>query len=75
MSKVKKDRFKNRYHQLVEKIFFDRYVDGDLEVLFERLEINSAAKDLGIDLLLSFHNFLTLSLSPMPTKWASSSLR
>lgn len=50
MSKDKKERSKNRYHQLVEKIFFDKYVDGDLEVLFERLEINSAAKDLGIEL-------------------------
>lgn len=50
MSKDKKERSKNRYHQLVEKIFFDKYVDGDLEVLFERLDINSAAKDLGIEL-------------------------
>ncbi|MCZ6333738.1 hypothetical protein O5173_25580, partial [Escherichia coli] len=50
MSKDKKDKPQNRYHQLVEKIFFDKYVDGDLEVLFERLEINRAAKDLGIDL-------------------------
>nr|WP_319923567.1 hypothetical protein [Klebsiella pneumoniae] len=32
VSKDKKERSKNRYHQLVEKIFFDKYVDGDLEV-------------------------------------------
>ncbi|WP_220269979.1 hypothetical protein, partial [Klebsiella pneumoniae] len=50
MSNGKKDKAKNRYHQLVEKIFFDKYNEGFLEIPFERLDINSAAKELGIDL-------------------------
>jgi hypothetical protein len=40
----------NRYLQLIEKIFFDRYKDGDEEINFEREDISLAAQVLGIKL-------------------------
>ncbi len=40
----------NRYLQLIEKIFFDRYNDGDCEINFERKDIKLAAEALGIEL-------------------------
>ncbi|WP_158003965.1 hypothetical protein [Aeromonas salmonicida] len=39
----------NRYLQLIEKIFFDRYNDGDNEINFERKDIKPAAEALGIE--------------------------
>jgi hypothetical protein len=39
-----------RYHQLIEKIFFDKYQEGVTEIPFERSALNEAAKSLGIDL-------------------------
>lgn len=38
----------NRYHQLIEKIFFDRYTKGATEIPFERTALKAAAKELGI---------------------------
>lgn len=40
----------NRYSQLIEKMFFDHYVDGDTEVAWQRTELKPAAKHLGIEL-------------------------
>lgn len=40
----------NRYEELIEAVFFDRYNDGDVKVAFERSDIESAARNLGIDL-------------------------
>ncbi len=40
----------NRYQQLIEKLFFDRYVDGATQVFFNRDDISPAAKALGIEL-------------------------
>lgn len=40
----------NRYSRLLEHIFFDHYVQGAREVLFERDELEPAAKKLGIAL-------------------------
>lgn len=41
---------KNRYSQLIEKIFFDKYKKGDIKVEFLRTDIENAAKTLKIDL-------------------------
>lgn len=41
---------KNRYTQLIEKIFFDNYQRGSRSVSFRRAEIEKAAKALKIDL-------------------------
>lgn len=38
----------SRYHQLIEKIFFDGYKKGATEILFERTALKDAAKELGI---------------------------
>ena len=40
----------NRYFAIVEKIFFDRFVEGDREVEFARTDIETAAAELSIDL-------------------------
>ena len=40
----------NRYSALIEKIFFDRFADGARQLEFERVDIESAASDLGIKL-------------------------
>lgn len=40
----------NRYHALIEKIFFDHYEKGAKSINFERTDLEDAAKDLGIDL-------------------------
>jgi len=40
----------NRYQQIVERIFFWHYKDGDREVLFERKDMERAAQELGIEL-------------------------
>ncbi|MFZ2447032.1 MAG: hypothetical protein WAW37_11795 [Syntrophobacteraceae bacterium] len=41
---------KNRYHQIIERIFFAHYVEGAEEVPFERDELVTTAKELGISL-------------------------
>lgn len=41
---------KNRYSQLIEKIFFDNYVEGSKRVDFLRTDIEKAAKSLKINL-------------------------
>lgn len=45
-----KAQTQSRYHQLIEKIFFDGYAEGAREIAFERNDLKTAAKDLGIDL-------------------------
>lgn len=40
----------NRYHALIEKIFFDHYQPGATSIDFKRTELKSAAIALGIDL-------------------------
>ena len=40
----------NRYDQLIEKVFFDHYSDGDVSVKFVRDEFEPAALELGIKL-------------------------
>jgi hypothetical protein len=40
----------NRYHQLIEKIFFDGYRSGVTEIDFERTALKTAARDLAIEL-------------------------
>lgn len=40
----------NRYLQIVEKLFFRRYQEGDREVEFERSDIETVAAELGIKL-------------------------
>lgn len=41
---------KNRYIQIIEHIFLERYRDGDREVVFRREDIRGAADQLGIEL-------------------------
>ena len=41
---------KNRYDQLIEKVFFDNYSKGSNEVNFEREEFGPIARELGIKL-------------------------
>ena len=43
-------RARNRYQALIENIFFDHYREGETTFEFDRTEIKSAAKSLGIDL-------------------------
>jgi hypothetical protein len=45
---VDKAKAKNRYDQLIEKIFLDRYTAGATEVPFERTALEITAKELGI---------------------------
>lgn len=40
----------SRYHQLIEKIFFDGYAKGAIEIPFARSELKTAAKELDIEL-------------------------
>lgn len=40
----------NRYVAIIEAIFFDRYREGDTEVVFERKDIETAAAKLGVQL-------------------------
>lgn len=40
----------SRYHQLIEKIFFDGYAKGRTEIPFERKALKEAAAQLGIEL-------------------------
>ncbi len=46
----KKRTPKNRYDALIEKVFFDRYSEGDTEIPFERADFDVAAKQLGVTL-------------------------
>ncbi|MDT8303319.1 MAG: hypothetical protein RQ760_17710 [Sedimentisphaerales bacterium] len=40
----------NRYSQLIEDIFFQKYKDGDAKVNFKRIDLEKAAEKLGIKL-------------------------
>ncbi len=60
----------NRYQKLLEHIFFSKYKDGASEVVFEREELEHAAKELGIklpknlgDVIYSFRYRTALPLS------------
>ena len=41
-------KIQSRYHQLIEKIFFDGYSKGATEIPFPRTALKDAAKELGI---------------------------
>lgn len=41
---------KNRYQQLIEKIFSEGYSDGITEIPFQRVDLETTASELGIDL-------------------------
>lgn len=60
----------NRYHALVEKIFFDRYTDGDTEIPWERTDLEAAAVDLEIVLPKNLGDvvYSIRYRTPMPTK-------
>lgn len=45
-----KTKTPNRYHRLIEKIFFDGYTEGATEIPFERRALKDAAEELGIQL-------------------------
>lgn len=47
---IDKERGPSRYHQLIEKIFFDGYSKDASEIPFERAALKTAANELGIDL-------------------------
>ncbi len=40
----------NRYQQIMERIFFWHYKDGAREVVFERIDMERASQELGIEL-------------------------
>ena len=40
----------NRYHALIEKIFFDRYSNGVTEIPWERSDLEKAAQSLNLEL-------------------------
>ncbi len=40
----------NRYSQIIERLFFDHYQEGDREVQFARRDIDRVAEQLGIEL-------------------------
>jgi len=40
---------RNRYEQIIERIFLARYKRGSKEVVFDRDEITAVANQLGID--------------------------
>lgn len=46
----KKRKTLNRYNQLIEKVFFDRYAQGETEIPFERTDLKDAASALNIAL-------------------------
>ena len=46
----KKGTAKNRYAALIEKVFFDRYSEGDTEIPFQRSDFDVAAEQLGFTL-------------------------
>jgi len=48
--KREKKRKASRYHQLIEKIFFDGYEEGMTKIPFKRPDLKTAAEDLGIRL-------------------------
>lgn len=45
-----KDKSKNRYAAIIEKLFFSNYTNGDEEIMFEREDLARAAKSLRIEL-------------------------
>jgi hypothetical protein len=46
----KTTKSESRYHQLIEKIFFDKYTPGATSIPWARSELKTAAKVLGIEL-------------------------
>jgi len=47
---TKSSRNPNRYKALIEKIFFDRYYESATELLFERVDFETTATELGLSL-------------------------
>jgi len=60
MSDNQGSRRGNRYTQLIEHVFFSKYVPGALQVEFERSDIERAAADLGIKLPKNRRLFATV---------------
>jgi len=63
-------KLENRYKQLIEKIFFDRYSDGIKEIAFERKDLETAASTLKIKLPKNLGDVIyTMRYrTPMPNK-------
>jgi hypothetical protein len=61
---------RNRYEQLIERIFLAHYERGSTEVTFEREEIPAMAKRLGIEISeKSWRPNLQLSVPRRTTKF------
>ena len=60
----------SRYHQLIERIFFDRYSEGIAEIPFERSALKVAAKELDIELPDNLGDVIysIRFRTPMPTR-------
>ncbi len=60
----------NRYHAVVEKIFFDRYTDGHADMPWAREDLEHAAEALGIKLPKNLGDvvYSIRYRSPMPSK-------
>src|SRR5579859_7940494 len=70
MRSPREGRGQNRYHALIEKIFFDKYQPGVTELYFERTDLEDAARTLGMELPKNLGDVL-YSLryrSPMPAR-------
>lgn len=50
MAKVPEEKKQNRYKAIIEKIFFDSYKHGSIEIEFDRDDLPRAAKALEVDL-------------------------
>lgn len=63
-------KIQSRYHQLIEKIFFDGYTEGVTEIPFERKALKAAAAELGIALPDNLGDVIysIRFRTPMPTK-------
>lgn len=48
MTNVPERERQNRYSRIIERIFLERYREGDRDVPFERSDIESVAAELGI---------------------------
>lgn len=49
MANKKTESADNRYLQIIEKIFLDRYTEGATDVPFERKDLANAARELGME--------------------------
>lgn len=51
-------RRRNRYEQIIERIFLDHYTEGIREIEFDRQEIRRVAEELGIELPLNLGDLI-----------------